>query len=154
MGTVLAQIVITKLQGKRLEIMHLITFVMITVLGGATLFFRNEIFIKWKPSVVYWVLSLVFLTSGYFTKKPLVQKMLENSLTLPPKAWGILNTSWVSFFLLMGFLNLFVIYNFSTDAWVTFKLFGTLGLTLVFVLIQGLIVARYLPAHQEEKKPE
>jgi intracellular septation protein len=153
-AAVILQMAVTVLRGKRLEMMHIVTLGMITLLGGATLIFRNEIFIKWKPTVVYWVLGLIFFLSPYFSKKFLVQKMLENSLTLPTKAWRTLNTSWYSFFLLMGFLNLYVVYNYSTEIWVNFKLFGTLGLTLAFVLVQGVIVARFLPANQTNQDPQ
>ncbi|MBS0286024.1 MAG: septation protein A [Proteobacteria bacterium] len=141
----IVQIGVSLFTGKKPDMMQLITLGMIIVLGGATLFFRNEIFIKWKPTVVYWILGSVFALSPFFTKKNLVQKMLDKSLSLPEKGWNILNISWYSFFFFMGILNLIVVYSFDTDVWVNFKLFGTLGLTLVFVVIQGLLVSRYLP---------
>jgi len=138
------------LRGQKPDMMQWVTLAMIVILGGATLLFRNEIFIKWKPTVVYWVLGTLFAASPLVTSKNLVQKMLEKSLTLPQKAWGTLNLSWVGFFFFMGFLNLFVVYRFDTDTWVNFKLFGTLGLTVAFVILQAFLVAKYLP-HQKEK---
>lgn len=141
----IVQIGVSLTTGKKPDMMQLITLGMIILLGGATLFFRNEIFIKWKPTVVYWILGSVFALAPLFTKKNLVQKMLDKSLSLPEKGWNILNISWYSFFFFMGILNLIVVYSFDTDVWVNFKLFGTLGLTLVFVIIQGLIVSRYMP---------
>ncbi len=145
-----AQIIITLIRGQRPDMMQLITLAMVVVLGGATLFFRNEIFIKWKPTVVYWILGIVFLGSQLIAKKNLVQKMLEKSLNLPNKAWVLLNRTWYSFFFIMGVLNLIVLYMFDTDTWVNFKLFGTLGLTLAFALFQGLLVAKYLPSKPHE----
>jgi len=146
------QIMSTLLRGKKPEIMHLITFVMVSVLGGATLLFRNEMFIKWKPTAVYWILGVVFAASQKLSKKNLVQKMLEKTLSLPSKAWPILNTSWYLFFFLMGALNLIVVYWFDTDMWVNFKLFGTLVLTLLFAIIQGALVSRFMPEQQPEQQ--
>lgn len=142
-GAVFLQLLITILRGKKPEIMHLITLAMITIFGGATLLFHNEMFIKWKPSVLYWFMGLLFLLTPYFTQKNLVQKLLEKSLALPEKAWSTLNTAWYSFFFIMGALNIVVVYTFSTDVWVNFKLFGTLGLTLIFGIVQAIIVSRY-----------
>lgn len=147
----LLQIAITVFRGKKPDMMQLVTLGMIVILGSATLFFRNELFIKWKPTVVYWILGSIFALTPFFTDKNLVQKMLDKSLTLPDKGWGILNVSWYSFFFFMGLLNLIVVYSFDTDVWVNFKLFGTLGLTLVFVVIQGLIVSKYMPHNKEHK---
>jgi intracellular septation protein len=150
-GAVIGQIGITLLRKQRPDMMQWITLAMIIILGGATLLFRNELFIKWKPTVVYWVLGLIFALSHFFTPKTLVQKMLEKSLNLPNKAWVLLNRTWYCFFFFMGALNLFVVYTFDTDTWVNFKLFGTLALTIVFVLIQGILVSKFLPSQPQEK---
>lgn len=149
---VLAQVSLTVIRGKKPEMMQLITLGMVIVLGGATLLFKNELFIKWKPTAVYWVLGAVFAITAMASKKNLVQKMLEKNLELPPKAWSTLNTSWCGFFFLMGILNLFVVYNFDTNTWVNFKLFGTLILTLVFAGIQGLLISRYISSNEEAEK--
>lgn len=141
----------TLLRKQRPDMMQIITLAMIVILGSATLFLKNEMFIKWKPTVVYWILGLVFAGSSIFSSKTLVQKMLEKSLSLPAKAWSTLNISWVSFFFVMGCLNLGVVYFFDTDVWVNFKLFGTLILTFVFVLIQGIMISRYLPKEPSER---
>lgn len=145
------QILFTLLRKKKPEMMQLITLAMVLVFGGATLFFRNEMFIKWKPTAVYWLLGAIFSLSRFIGKKPLVQKLLENSLDLPSQAWSKLNTIWFSFFFLMGILNLLVAHYFSTDTWVNFKLFGTLGLTIAFVFIQGMVLSRYLPDSKPNK---
>lgn len=146
------QVAITLIRGKRLEFMHLMTFLIVVTLGGATLIFQNEMFIKWKPTAVYWILGLAFGISQWIFKKNLVQKMLAKSLDLPEKAWSMLNTTWVTFFLLMGIINLIVVYSFSTSTWVNFKVFGTLILTVLFVLIQGVMVSRFMPSSKPKEK--
>lgn len=145
-----AQFVITLLKKQKPDLMQLITFAMVALLGGSTLLLQNELYIKWKPTAVYWVLAIAFAGSQWLGEKNLVKRMLDKSLTLPDKGWGTLNFSWVCFFLIMGFLNLFVVYYYDTDTWVNFKLFGTLGLTLVFVLFQGFLVSRYIPKNSND----
>ncbi len=149
---VLAQVSLTAIRGKKPEMMQLITLGMVIVLGGATLLFKNELFIKWKPTAVYWVLGITFAITAMVSKKNLVQKMLEKNLELPEKAWSTLNTSWCGFFFLMGILNLFVVYNFDTNTWVNFKLFGTLILTLIFAGIQGLLISRFISNSEAAEK--
>lgn len=139
----LMQVIWGRARQGRFETMHLITFGMIMILGGATLIFRNELFIKWKPTALYWTLALAFLISQMLTQKPLIQRMAEQNLSLPSKSWQKLNVSWVLFFTLMGFANLYVVKNFDTDTWVNFKLFGTLGLTFIFVILQAIYMARH-----------
>lgn len=151
-AAVLVQVTATMMRGKKPEMMQLITLGMVVVLGGATLLFKNELFIKWKPTAVYWALGAVFTITAWFGQKNLVQKMLEKNLELPTKAWSTLNTSWCIFFFVMGILNLLVVYNFDTDTWVNFKLFGTLILTLIFAGIQGLMISRYIDNDATEKK--
>lgn len=132
------------------EKMPLFTLITLIVLGGSTLLFRNELFIKWKPTAVYWLLSLGFLLSQFIgQKKPLIQRMAEKSIHLKNTIWGQLNISWSIFFAVLGLLNIYVIYNYDTDTWVNFKLFGTLGLTLLFVIAQGFYMARH---HQPDSE--
>ncbi len=139
----LTQVIWSRVRQGRFETMPLITLGIISVLGGATLIFQNELFIKWKPTAVYWILALVFLGSQFLSPKPIMQRMAEHNLSLPASAWKKLNISWVLFFTLMGCANLYVVKNFDTDTWVNFKLFGTLGLTLVFIILQVIYMARY-----------
>nr|VFJ63448.1 MAG: intracellular septation protein [Candidatus Kentron sp. DK] len=129
---------------RRVENMQLITLVLLIVLGGATLLFQDELFIKWKPTAVNWLFALVFWGSGLVGDKTLVQRMMEGNIQLPPVVWSRLNLAWVVFFLVMGFLNLYVIYHFSTEFWVNFKLFGLLGLTLLFVIGQSFYLIRFM----------
>ncbi len=122
----------------------------IVVFGGATLLLQNETFIKWKPTVLYWLFSAALVVSTLLFKKNLIRAMMESQVSLPDAMWSRLQASWVGFFAGMGALNLIVAYNFSTDAWVNFKLFGGIGLMIVFVVLQALMLAKYV----EEKKPE
>lgn len=141
----LLQVGISRFRYHRVENMQVITLLLLVLLGGATLIFQEEIFIKWKPTVVNWLFALVFWGSGLVgRKKPLVQRMMEKNIQLPPPVWRRLNLAWVVFFLAMGLLNLYVIYHFSTEIWVNFKLFGLMGLTLVFVVGQSLYLVRFI----------
>jgi len=129
---------------RRFEKMHLITLALIVVFGGATLILHNEMFIKWKPSVLNWLFGLVFIGSQFIGKKPLVERMMGANVTLPAAVWGKLNLSWGLFFLALGFINLYVVYTYDTDTWVNFKMFGMLGLTLVFVIGQSFFLMRHI----------
>jgi len=122
----------------------------ILVFGSATLLLQDETFIKWKPTVLYWLFAGTLATSAIAFKKNLVRAMLEQQMSMPDLVWNKLLASWIFFFGAMGIVNLLVAYNFSTDAWVNFKLFGGIGLMLVFVVLQALLLARYV----EEKKAE
>lgn len=131
------------LKHRRFEIMHLVTLGSVLLLGGATLIFHNPLFIKWKPTVIYWIFAIIFLGTHYIGKKPLIQRLMEEKLSLPKTVWGRLNLSWVMFFTIMGAVNLFVAYHYSMDIWVDFKLFGSFGLTFVFIILQALYMAKY-----------
>jgi intracellular septation protein len=117
---------------------------LVVVFGGMTLFFQNEAFIKWKPTILYWVFAGSMLFASQFMKKNAIKVMLGEQLTLPEAVWGRLNLAWIGFFLAMGVLNLLVAFNFSTDTWVNFKLFGGMGLMLLFVLAQGMFLSKYV----------
>lgn len=134
----------------RYEKMHLISFALIFILGGATLFFHNPWFIKWKPTGLYWLTALVFLGSRFIGSKTLIQKMMENSISLPLTIWYQLNYAWTGFFIFMGSLNLYMAYNYSTDVWVNFKLFGGAGLTLLFILMQAIYLNKHLVEQEVE----
>ena len=134
---------------KKVEPMHWVSLGVITVFGGATLLLHNETFIKWKPTVLYWLFAGA-LSGGLLFRKNLIRSMMEKQMALPDAVWTRLLWSWIAFFGFMGVLNLVVAFNFSTDTWVNFKLFGGMGLMLLFVLGQALILAK----HIEEKKPE
>src|SRR3990167_959160 len=148
MAASIAQVIFFRIKYQRYEKMHLISLALILVLGGATLFFHDPWFIKWKPTGIYWLTATVLLVSRFIGQKTLTQKMMESNIHLPPHIWYRLNYAWVGFFVLMGSLNLYVAYFFTTDAWVNFKLFGGVGLTLLFVILQAI----YLSHHIIEKK--
>jgi intracellular septation protein len=127
---------------KKVEVMQWITLGILVIFGGFTLFFQDELYIKWKPTIVNFAFAAVFIGSQLFNKGPFIQKLLGSKIELPPEQWRRLNMVWALFFIFLGSLNLFVAYQFSTDVWVNFKIFGMTGLTLVFTLIQGLVFFR------------
>jgi intracellular septation protein len=130
-----------------------ISLVLIVILGGMTIAFRDETFIKWKPTVLYWIFALVLILSAALFGKNLIRAMLEAQIDAPDHVWSRLNLAWAVFFAGMGAANLFVALSFPTDIWVNFKLFGTMGLMLVFILAQGFWLNRYL-TEPETKKSE
>lgn len=140
------------LKHRRFETLHVITFATVALLGGATLLLHNDLFIKWKPTAIYWAFSLVFLASQYIGKRNLMQRMLDSKMNLPRNVWQRLNLSWVVFFLAMGGINIYVIYHFSTDAWVNFKLFGTLGLTAIFLVVQAIYMSKFMLVPKDDSK--
>ena len=140
-------------KNKKINNMHLTSLILVLVFGGVTLFLRNEIFIQWKPTVLNWLFALAFLLTPLLTKKTLVQRLLEKNIDLAPNLWGQLNLMWVIFFALSGAANLYVVYHYDEATWVNFKLFGLLGLTVLFVLLQGIWLSRkadLLPASAEQ----
>lgn len=147
-----AQILWLVLRGKKVDLMLWVSLGLVVVLGGATVWFHSETFIKWKPSVLYWVMGLSFWISQVFFRKNLLQTLMGQQLELPPAVWQRLSFAWVAFFALMGLLNLYVAYSYSTDTWVNFKLFGGVGLMLLFTLAQGLYLSRHMKPEGEEAK--
>jgi intracellular septation protein len=147
-ATTFVQVAWLKLRGKRVDAMLWASLAIIVVFGGATLVLKDETFIKWKPTVLYWMLGAVLGGAALVFRRNLIRAMLSEQVQLPDPVWNRLNWSWVGFFLFMGGLNLYVAYNYSTDLWVNFKLFGGMGLMLVFVVVQALFLAR----HVEDKQ--
>lgn len=138
------------LKHKRIEKMHVITLALILVLGGLTLILQDENFIKWKPTIVNWGFALVFLGSHYIGTKPIIRRMMDQAIQLPDVIWVRLSAMWVVFFVLSGIVNLYVAFNYDTDTWVDFKLFGLMGMTLVFIVLQGLYISRYMQSSDSE----
>jgi len=128
----------------KVDTMLWVSLAIIVVFGGATLLLRDETFIKWKPTVLYWLFAAILMGSQIFFKKNLIRSMMEKQIAVPEPVWGKLNLSWSTFFAVMGFINLYVAFNFSTETWVNFKLFGSIGLMLVFVVLQGLMLSKYM----------
>jgi intracellular septation protein len=144
MAASFAQIGWLWLRGRRIDTMLWVSLGVITVFGGATLILANETFIKWKPTVLYWLFGTILTVAFVGFKKNLVRSMMQHQVSLPEEIWPRLLKSWIGFFAAMGALNLYVAYNYSTDAWVNFKLFGGIGLMLAFVLLQAVVLARYV----------
>jgi intracellular septation protein len=140
----LAQVAFLKARGRKVDLMLWLSLVLVVVLGGLTLWFRSETFIKWKPSGLYWAMGLAFWISQAMFGRNLLRMMMGEQLTLPDGVWRRLNFAWIGFFAMMGLLNLWVAYSFDTSTWVNFKLFGGIGLMLVFTVAQGLYLSRYL----------
>lgn len=145
----IAQMAWTWWRTHTIEKMQLVTLGLVVVLGGATVLLQDKTFIQWKPSVVNWLFGLAFLGSQFIGSKPIVQRIMESNLTLPDTVWRNLNIAWTLFFMLMGVVNLVVVYTMSEEAWVNFKLFGMLGLTLVFIVAQGVYLSRHIPEDKQ-----
>lgn len=145
----LVQVAILKLRGRKIDLMLWITLALVVVLGGATVWFHNATFIKWKPSAAFWAMGLALWVSQAFFKKNLLQSMIGGELRLPPTVWQRLNFAWVAFFGLMGLLNLYVAYSYSTSTWATFKVFGVYGLMIAFTVAQVIYLSRHLKDEPE-----
>lgn len=147
----LVMIGLMRLRGMAIDKMQWIGLVLIVVFGGATLLLQDERFIKIKPTVLYGVLALVLLVPAGLGRRPPLQSLLADKLQLADAHWRTLNTAWAVFFGLMAGLNLAIAHHFDTDTWVNFKLFGTIGLTLVFIVLQGLWMQKLGALPQESK---
>jgi len=145
----IAQIVWVKWRHGKVDAMLWVSFAIIAVFGGATLILHDETFIKFKPTILYWVFATILLGSSLLLKKNLIRTLLHEKISLPSKVWGQLNLSWSLFFILLGIINLYVAFNFSIDIWVNFKLFGATGIMLVFVLIQSMVLSKYVHEKKE-----
>jgi intracellular septation protein len=137
-------------RGRKVDTMLWISLAIIVVMGGLTLALKNPNFIKWKPTVLYWAFAVVLLGADVVLKKNLIRSMMDKQMSLPDPVWTRLNLSWVGFFALMGTVNLYVAYNYSESTWVNFKLFGGIGLMIVFVVLQALMLSRFIE-HEERK---
>jgi intracellular septation protein len=138
------QVAWLKTRGKKVDTMLWVSLGLIVVLGGATVWFHNETFIKWKPSVLYWVMALALWASANLFGKDILRQMIGDQLKLPDPIWKRLTLLWCAFFAVMGVINILVAYNFSTDSWVNYKLFGGTGLMIAFMIGQGLYVSRHI----------
>lgn len=138
------QIAVVWLKHRKVDTMLWVSLAIVTLLGGATLIFNNPVFIKWKPTAVYWLFGTTLMISALIFKKNLIRAVLEVQIHLPAPIWERLNAAWAVFFALMGVLNLYVAFNYPETTWVNFKLFGGTGLMLLFVLGQGVYLSRYM----------
>ncbi|MBI3546831.1 MAG: septation protein A [Gammaproteobacteria bacterium] len=140
------------LRHRRFETMHLITLAIIAVFGGMTLLLHDDTFIKWKPTLVYWILASLALVSQWWGNKTLIERMMSSQISLPAAVWKRLNLSWGIFFLILGAVNIYVAFYYGLDLdaetrrniWVNFKVFGLLGITFVFVIGQAVFMAKHM----------
>jgi len=139
-----AQIAFFRWRRGRVEVVHWLSLAIIATFGGATLLLHDDTFIKWKPTVLYWLFGSVLAVGRLAFGKHLIASLLKD-LTLPDAVWARITWSWVAFFAVMGAANLYVAFHFSTDTWVNFKVWGGIGLVLLFALGQAFALARYLP---------
>ncbi len=145
-----AQIGWLLLRKKKIDVMLWVSLGIVVVAGGLTLLLHDETFIKWKPTVLYWLFATILLFSTLFMGRNPMGAMLGEKIQLPPAAWHKMNLAWGGFFAFMGAANLYVAFHYSLDTWVNFKLFGGMGLMLVFTLLQGLMLAPYLKEEEEK----
>jgi len=141
-GTIL-QVGYLLVRRKKVQPMLWASLVIIVVFGGLTLYLRDKTFILWKPTVLYWLFGAVLAGAGLFGRN-LIRALLSEQMRLPEPIWARLNWSWVGFFAFMGVVNLYVAFNYSEKIWATFKLFGIMGLMLLFVVVQSLLLAKYM----------
>ena len=143
----------------KFERMHIFSLTLISVLGGITIFLGNPAFIQWKPTVLNWLFAAVFLGSMHIGEKPIIQRMMSEQISLPENVWRTLNFSWVTFFFISGAANLYVAFYYNLgaapddrmDTWVNFKLFGLMGLTIGFVILQALYLSRHIIEDDKDK---
>lgn len=140
----IAQIAYLLLRGRKVDAMLWVSLAIIVVFGGATIYFHNEAFIKWKPTVLYWVFALVLVGAQLLMNKNLIRLMMKAQIDLPDPIWTRLNMAWAAFFAAMGVINLYVAFNFPTSTWVNFKLFGFMGLMIAFVVAQTMFLSKHI----------
>ena len=155
MAASVAQILWIKLRGKAIETTHWINLTVIVVFGSATLLLHNDAFIKWKPTVLYWLFAAILLGGRWIFKRNLLQKVMGAQIRLEEPVWDKLNLSWASFFVLAGGLNLYVAFSghFTEAQWVNFKVFGLMALMIVFVIAQSLWLSRHIKDDERQPLP-
>jgi intracellular septation protein len=139
----IGQISYLLLRRKKVDAMLWISFIIITFFGSATIYFNSDTFIKWKPTVLYWCYATAFLLGQFIFKKNLLKTVMGSQIAMPETAWAKLSLVWVAYFVVMGLLNIYVAFNFSTSTWVSFKLYS-LGALPVFAILQSIFLAKYL----------
>ena len=142
------QVITTRLWKKKFDKQQVVTLIVFALFGGMTLYFHNPLFVKWKPTIIFWIFAIIFAGSHFVGKKLLIQRMmepvLEGKTTLPELAWKKLSFAWITFFTSLGALNIYIAYHYSTDTWVNFKVYGILGLLFIFSIIQAVYLSRYM----------
>lgn len=150
----IGQIIYSKIRHGAVDKMLMMSGIIITVFGGATLLLKDPQFIQWKPSILYWLFTAGLLGSQVFFKKNPIRSMMEKQISLPDAVWSRLNIAWALLFFALGFLNLYVAYNYSQDIWVDFKLFGITGIMFLFIIVQTFLISKYLPKEDSKGDSE
>ncbi|MEQ1582379.1 MAG: septation protein A [Steroidobacteraceae bacterium] len=150
-AAVIIQVAVQWFRHRKVSPMTLISGALVLIFGTITLLVHDKTFIQWKPTVLNWLFGAGFLVSQFFGEQPVIQRLMGANLTLERPVWIKLNMMWVAFFLVMGALNLYVAFSFEESTWVNFKLFGMLGLTMVFALLQGVWLSSKMPADEAQK---
>jgi intracellular septation protein len=140
----IAQIGYLLVRGRKVDGMLWVSLAIIVVFGGATIYFHNEAFIKWKPTVLYWVFAIALIGAQFVMGKNLIRLMMKAQIDLPDAIWTRLNMAWAAFFAAMGVVNLYIAFNFPTSTWVNFKLFGFMGMMIAFVVAQTMFLSKYI----------
>ena len=155
MAASVGQIIWIKLRGKAIETTHWINLTVIVVFGGATLLLHNDAFIKWKPTVLYWLFAAILLGGRWIFQRNLLQKVMGAQITLEKAIWDRLNLSWAGFFILSGALNLYVAFSgrFTEAQWVNFKVFGLMALMILFVIAQSIWLGRHIKEDAQQPLP-
>jgi len=143
------QVAIAWFKYRKVETMQWITLGLVIVFGGATIILHDEQYLKWKFSIIEWLFGVAFLSSHFIGKKTFIERMMSNNLTLPANIWARLNFSWALFFISVGFINVYVMYQYNTDDWVTFKTFIAPALMVVFMVVQMSLLYKYIPDTKE-----
>ena len=148
-GATIVQVAIAWFKYRKVETMQWITLALVIVFGGATIILHDEQYLKWKFSIIEWLFGLAFLSSHFIGKKTFIERMMSSNLSLPANIWQRLNFSWATFFISVGFINVYVMYNYNTDDWVTFKTFIAPALMVVFMVVQMSFLYKYIPDTKE-----
>lgn len=150
--TTFLQVTVMWIFTRRVEKQYLIILVVVLVLGSATLFFQDQRFIKWKPTIVFWIFSLICLVSDFIGEKNIARRVLSSMFNAPLPIWKRVNMSLVIFFLILGLINLYVAYYFDTETWAFFKVFGFMALNVVFVIALVIFMSRYIIETDNKKE--
>ena len=151
MAAMAVGLIFTYFKVGKVEKMQWITFAMIMVFGTFTLVLHDDVFIKWKVTVVYALFAIALLVTQFIFKKPAIKQMLGKELTLPENVWNNLNMAWAVFFAALGALNIYIAFSLPLEVWVNFKVFGLMGITLVFTVLSGVYIYKYLPKPEEKE---
>jgi intracellular septation protein len=147
-GATLVQVLATRIWTEKWDRKQLITLGVFVLFGGMTLYFHNPIFVKWKPTIIFWIFAIVIIGSQLFTRRPLMQRLMQNVLQdkgeVPAHIWTVLNIVWAIFFIVMGAINLYIAYYFSNDAWVNFKFYGVTSALFLLSVFQAFYLMRYI----------